>query len=40
MESPDFYIATGKEAYDKCKQYSTRGIVNLLSLNRDEFSSN
>ncbi|MCY1660333.1 hypothetical protein [Chryseobacterium sp. SL1] len=40
MSHPNFYIATGKEAYDKCKQYSTRGIVDLSSLNSDEFLGN
>jgi hypothetical protein len=40
MGSPDFYIATGKEAYDKCKQYSTRGIVDLSSLKNDGFLGN
>ncbi|MCS3532858.1 hypothetical protein [Chryseobacterium sp. JUb7] len=40
MSSPDFYIATGKEAFDKCKQYSTRGIVDLSSLNSSQFLSN
>ncbi|UZT97938.1 hypothetical protein ODZ84_22680 [Chryseobacterium fluminis] len=40
MAPADFYIATGREVYDKCKQYSTRGIVDLSSLNGDEFLSN
>ncbi|PWN60014.1 hypothetical protein [Chryseobacterium oncorhynchi] len=40
MSAPNFYIATGKETYDKCKQYSTRGIVDLSTLNNDEFLGN
>ncbi|GEM_PF-3126697 len=34
------YIATGKETYYKCKQYSTRSIVDLSTLNNDEFLGN
>lgn len=40
MSSTEFYIATGKEAYEKCKQYSTRGIVVLSTLNNSQFLSN
>lgn len=35
--SPDYFICTGKEAYGKVKQYSTRGIIDLTSLRSDEF---
>lgn len=37
MTNPDYYISTGKEAKDKVKQYTTRGIIDLSSLNNDDF---
>ncbi|KQN32354.1 hypothetical protein ASE92_17255 [Pedobacter sp. Leaf41] len=40
MTAPDFYIATGEETYNKCKQYLTRGIVDLSSIDNDEFLGN
>lgn len=39
MESPDYYIATAKEAKEKVKQYSTRGIIDLSSLNNEKFKN-
>ena len=36
LSPPDFYICTGEEATQKVKQYSTRGIVTVSSLNSDE----
>lgn len=38
MAAPDYYIATGLEAREKVKQYTTRGIVDLSSLNNDQFA--
>ena len=40
MESPDYYICTSIEAREKVKQYETRGIVNLSSLNHAEYKNN
>jgi hypothetical protein len=37
MLEPEYYICTGSEAFDKTKQYITRGIINLSSLNNDSF---
>ena len=37
QSNPDYYIATSKEARDKVKQYTTRGIIDLSSLKRDAF---
>jgi predicted AAA+ superfamily ATPase len=37
MTEPDYFICTGKEAKDKVKQYATRGIVDLSTLNSDDF---
>lgn len=39
MTEPDFFIATGKKAKPKVKQYTTRGIVDLSSLNNDDFKN-
>ncbi len=39
MTEPDFFIATGKEAKSKVKQYTTRGIIDLSSLNNDDFKN-
>ena len=33
MESPDYFICTSAEARSKVKQYNTRGIIDLTSLN-------
>ena len=37
MSSPDYFISTGKEAKGKVKQYTTRGIIDLSSLNNERF---
>ncbi|RAU81875.1 hypothetical protein [Pontibacter arcticus] len=37
MTEPEYFICTGEEAKSKVKQYSTRGIVDLKSLNSDDF---
>ena len=37
MESPDYFICTSEEARSKVKQYITRGIIDLTSLNNIEF---
>lgn len=37
QEKPDYYIATGKEAREKVKQYSTRGIIDVSSLKKGNF---
>ena len=37
MAEPEYYICTGKEAKSRVKQYETRGILNLSSVNGDEF---
>ena len=34
---PDYFIATGKEARSKVKQYETRGIIYLSSLKTADF---
>jgi hypothetical protein len=39
MSLPDYYIATGIEAFQKVKQYTTRGIIDLSTLNNDEFKN-
>lgn len=40
MAPPDYFICTADEAKSKVKQYKTRGIVDLSSLNSDEFINN
>lgn len=40
MELPDYYICTSLEAKAKVKQYSTRGIIDLSSLNSEAFKNN
>jgi predicted AAA+ superfamily ATPase len=40
MESPDYYICTSEEASIRVKQYKTRGILTLTSLNSKEFKGN
>ena len=37
MSHPEYYIAKGKEAFDKVKQYSTRGIIDVGSLKGKRF---
>lgn len=37
--TPDYNIATGKEARGKVKQYTTRGIIDLSTLKSDNFSA-
>jgi hypothetical protein len=39
MGMPDFFIATSEEAFDKVKQYETRGIVDLSTVNNDQFKN-
>lgn len=40
MTEPEYFICTGKEAKERVKQYETRGILNLYSVNNDDFKSN
>ena len=40
MESPDYFICTSAEALIKVKQYETRGIIDLTSLNTVEYKNN
>ena len=40
MTEPDYFIATGKEVKRKVKQYATRGIVDVTSLNNEDFKGN
>lgn len=37
MASPDYFICTAEEAKTKVKQYTTRGIVDLSTINNAEF---
>jgi hypothetical protein len=37
MSEPDYFIANGKETKLKVKQYTTRGIIDLSTLNNDDF---
>lgn len=39
MTEPDYFICLGIEAKAKVKQYTTRGIVDLSSLNNDDFKN-
>jgi len=39
MTEPDYYIATGIEAKSKVKQYTTRGIIDLSTLNNDDYKN-
>lgn len=39
MTEPDYFIATGIEAKQKVKQYTTRGIIDLSTLNTDDFKN-
>jgi len=40
MTLPEYYIATPEEVRTKIKQYTTRGIVDLSSLNNPDFLNN
>lgn len=40
MIFPDYFICTSNEATLKVKQYETRGIINLSSLNEEKFKNN
>jgi len=40
MEHPDYFICTYKEAKSKVKQYETRGIIDLTTLNTKDFKNN
>lgn len=35
QDNPDYFICTAKEAREKAKQYSTRGIIDLRTLGYD-----
>ena len=35
--APDYYICTSEEAKEKVKQYTTRGIINLVALRSEQF---
>lgn len=37
MAHPDFYILKGKQAIEKAKQYSTRGIITISSINDPKY---
>lgn len=39
MAEPDYFIATGKEVKLKVKQYTTRGIIDLSSMNNEDFKN-
>jgi hypothetical protein len=39
MTMPDYYIATSEEAFAKVKQYETRGIVDLSTVNNEQFKN-
>jgi hypothetical protein len=39
MIEADYFIATGNEAKQKVKQYTTRGIIELSNLDNDDFIS-
>lgn len=40
MTLPDYYILTWEEALAKVKQYATRGIIDLSTVNSGEFLNN
>lgn len=40
MGQPDYYICTAEEAKSKIKDYETRGVLYLASLNSEEFKGN
>jgi len=39
MGMPDYFICTSEEAKAKVKQYATRGIVDLSTLNTEGFKN-
>ncbi len=39
MSMPDYFIATSEEAFEKVKQYATRGIIDLNTVNNDQFKN-
>lgn len=39
MSEPDYFIATVIEAKQKVKQYKTRGIIDLSTLNNENFKN-
>jgi hypothetical protein len=39
LTEPDYFIATGIEAKQKVKQYTTRGIIDLSTLDNDDFKN-
>lgn len=40
MTEPDFYICRGEEAFQKIKDYDSRGILTLTALSSGDFKSN
>lgn len=40
MEQPDYFICTSREARAKVKQYQTRGIIDITSLNSEAYKNN
>jgi len=40
MALPDYFVCTSDEATSKVKQYETRGIVDLSTLNNEAFKGN
>jgi len=40
MDHPDYFICTSVEASAKVKQYATRGIIDLSTLNSETFKGN
>lgn len=39
MGNPDYFICTSEEAFAKAKQYKTRGIIDLSTLNSTDFKN-
>ena len=39
MLMPDYFIATSEESFEKVKQYTTRGIIDLNTLNSEQFKN-
>jgi hypothetical protein len=39
MTEPDYFVASGIEAKLKVKQYTTRGIIDLSTVNNDDFKN-
>jgi hypothetical protein len=39
METPDYFILTSNEAKAKVKQYETRGIIDLSTVNTDDYKN-